>query len=325
MLNKKAIAAGVLVGIIAMLIIFIVLFRLDIMIANLITGGAEDQICFWSAGMSSLSKVGPKTVTDLYCNRNIVRVMMNSNDIPAANREKGVDFVYINKPIAPKLRENLDQWYGDEDTEADFDIKENKDRVLKYRLNEIMAKELKSCWGNLGRGTYNLFDQNLLPVEGPFKEGDSLPTKLLKSLQFWEIELMEVPKVCFICSTVIFENEVSSKFEGEVDLTPFLLNNPVKLATPEAISYYEFLEDDIKQSDFFRPKYTYTTDKIQAIVFLRMNLGSYLEQRGSKLATLKLSEIVSDRDYRADGKILEIDVPLLIPFDEVSDNCDKFA
>ena len=53
MQDKKAIAPSVLVVLIAMVVVFIILFRIDMLIVNIITGGSEDQICFWSASLSS--------------------------------------------------------------------------------------------------------------------------------------------------------------------------------------------------------------------------------------------------------------------------------
>ena len=188
-----------------------------------------------------------------------------------------------------------------------------------------MAKELKSCWGKLGRGTFDLFDQDLSPVGYELKEADSLKMRLLKSLQLWNIELKKTPKACKTCSLIIFHDNVKNKFKGEeIDLEPFLKNNPAKTLTREAISYYEFLEDDIKQTDFFRPAYKYTTDKMQAAVFLRINLHSYIGEIFGDLTSLKITDIVSDRDYK-EGRILAVDIPLLIPFDELNDNCDKPA
>jgi len=320
MLNKKAIAPGVLVGIIAMLIVFIVLFRLDILIANMIKGGAEDQLCFWSAGISSFSKVGPKTISDLYCPRRIVHVMIDSNDIPIRERSKDVEYVYINKQITKDLREKLDIWY--EGTE-DF---QDKNTILRYRLNEVIAKELKKCWGNLGSGTYDLFDQDLKLFgyeEGTIKEDGSI----LNYLKLWNIERRKSPKICHICSTILFHEDVKSEFEGEeIDLEPFLKKNPVKLKIPEAISYYEFLEDDIiTQGDLFRPGYIYTTDKTLSVVFLRMNMHSYIGEIFGDILSLRPSEIVSDRDYKEKDRILAIDAPLLMPFDEVNVNCDRYG
>lgn len=326
MLNKKAFAPRFWIGIIVMTVVFIVLLKSTPLIARTIIGGAEDQICAWSAGISSAGKIGPKTISDLYCEGRIVHVMLDSDDIPLRERVKGVEYVYINKAISDDLRRKLATWYGE--AETNFDIKNNEDRVLKYRLNEIMAKELKKCWGNLGSGTYDLFDQDLSPIgyeKGTFKKSDTLNTKLLKSLQLWRVELKKVPKVCKICSTIIFHSNVKSKFGGEeIDLKPFLLKNPVKRRIPETVSYYEFLEDDIKQTDFFRPEYRYTTDTTQAVAFLRMNMHSYIREIFGDLASLDLSQIVSDSDYK-EGRILAVDVPLLIPFDEVNDNCDKHA
>lgn len=328
MLNKKAIAAGVLVGIIAMLVVFVVLFRLNTIIAGIVSGGAEDQICFLSAGISSFSRAGPKTLMDLQCPKRMVYVMMNSNDIPAADRQKDVEYVYIDKPIARKLRKNLAQWYQKDEPGITADDFKKEERVLKYRLNEVMAKELKKCWGNLGRGTYDLFDQDLLPV-GTTRPDSGFITKIL------HLELTDAPKICHICAEIRFQEDVSNKFEEEIDLNQFLKNNPVKLATPEALSYYEFLEDDIKQSNLFGPdgpEYTYTTNQKQSIVFLRMNVNSYIEEVFAGvfegILHLDLKQIVSDNDYKEDKdgdiRILAIDLPLIIPSDEISDNCDKF-
>lgn len=320
MMKKKGIAPGVLVGIIVMVVVFVILLRLDMIIVNILTGGAEDQICFLSASLSSFTKAGPKTVTDLQCPRRLVNVMMNSNDVPAQTRIQGTDYVYINKPIARNQRNNLAEWYNE--SESNFDIKESKDRVLKYRLNEIMAKELKKCWGNLGRGTYNLFEQDLPPVNygGNIKDGDSI----LSYFKLWNLGLRKAPKICHICSTIIFHDNVKSKFREEIDLTPFLTNNPVNLATREAPSYYEFLKDDIEQSDLFGVEYRYTTGQTMAVVFMRMNILSYAEEIFRDLASLSSEQIFSDRDYK-EGRILAVDFPLLIPFEEVSNNCDRFA
>jgi len=325
MQDKKAIAPSVLVVLIAMVVVFIILFRIDMLIVNIITGGSEDQICFWSASLSSFSRVGPATIHDLHCQRRMVNVVMDPNDIPAqqaVNDEDKTVYEYINKQIAPALRKNLAKWYNEPETS--FDIKQNRDNVLKYRLNEIMARELKRCWGNLGRGTYDLFEQDLLPVG--YEEGAIKPDgSILSYINPLNLELRNSPKVCKICAVVDFSSEVRSKFTGkELDLMQFLTNNPVKTTTSKAISYREFLKDDIPQSDLLNPSYSYNIDSPQAVIFLRMNMHSYIREIFGDITTLSFSQIVSGRDYK-EGRILAVDMPLLIPFSAVSDNCDRFS
>jgi len=327
MLNKKAaIAPETLVKIAAALVLVVSLFVVTRLGAEVITTGVEDKLCFLSAGISSVTKVGPTNLNDLHCKRKTVKVMMNSKDAPKQSEQESVKYVYINKEISKDLRKRLAEWYNE--PQSNFDIKQNKERVLRYRLNEVMAKELKRCWGELGSGTLDLFSQDLLPANygGAFKEGGSIANYL----KLWNLKLREAPKICHICSMIIFHEDVQIFFKGDTmdldsDKGSFLRNNPVKLATREAPSYYEYLQDDANEDDIFGIEYKYSTDEKMAVIFLRMNLRSYVGEQWARFSITELSEIFSDRDYKEDGTVLAVDMPLLIPFDEVSANCDKYA
>lgn len=325
MLNKKSLSTSVevLIATVSMLVLGAILIWFDTTAAEVMVGGAEDKLCFLDVAATHLSKVGPISLSDLrLCPIKWIYVMMDPKDVPFNERKKGVEYVYINKPISKKLKEDLTKWYGE-----DF---ESKDQVLLYRLNEIMANELKRCWGNLGRGNYDLFSEDFINIEykeGTFKSTDGLFKNIGKSLQVWDLRLEDNPKVCKRCSIISFHDTVQKHFKGEeIDLKPFLKNNPVTLKTPESISYYQFLDDNIKlKSDYLRPNYIYTvTEKEQAVVFLRANLKSYAGKIMSKTGTGDLREIFSDEDYTEDGTILAMDFPLLIPHEEVSISCDDW-
>ena len=211
-MKKRGLLSNLMVSVIIGLVIFTVLIFLTRLLIVKLSTPIEDQTCAQSALFSSLSKkvyVGSPFV-DLNCPQHFVTVVMTQSDADSEEKErKGTkeEILYIDKPLPNALAENVAKWYNVPEGQA-----KQRDFYLEYRLNEVMAKEMKSCWSRLGGGKLDLFTDwfsGITYKDGVWTGQEGIISKTGKILNpFNKAEYFEAPRVCVICGRVKFSEDV---------------------------------------------------------------------------------------------------------------------
>lgn len=156
-----------------------------------------------------------------------------------------------------------------------------------YRLNQIVANEMKTCWENMGQGKLNLFsswfeyfadnsDEEWLRRMIPTRQG--------------------APTICVICSRIDIDDDLYNSLESNIpenvdidnyqnhpnSLVNWLTNNPVPKTS---MSYYEYLQDDMNEDvfGFENRNFEYTKEPF-AVIFSRTNVHA-LDQLNPSLFT----------------------------------------
>ncbi|MBI2138814.1 hypothetical protein HYU13_04445, partial [Candidatus Woesearchaeota archaeon] len=120
--------------------------------------------------------------------------------------------------------------------------------VLRYRLDEAVARAMKKCWGRNGEGA--------LPLGEQWRDG------------YFNNPFTPI-FYCDLCEVIKFQPDVKSYFAGQkLVMNEFLQRNPVDRTTYK--SYWEYLKDDSSPSDFFRT-WHYSVDEDLAIIYVRAN------------------------------------------------------
>src|SRR3989344_1065647 len=158
MKRKGTVAYTLVVMLIAIVTITVVL-RLDTTVLAWLRGGAEDQRCVTSTLVSSLTSTGGHEVYSIDCPPKYVTIVMKKGDVKG-EEVKGEYYEDIDKTV-PKYRvKSLKKWYDSSRYGWIDDLSKGTGAsYLEYNMDEIFAKEMKSCWNKLGRGELNLFDQ----------------------------------------------------------------------------------------------------------------------------------------------------------------------
>lgn len=316
MKNKKGLMASTLVVVIIMLVVFVILLKLDLHILALLRAVSEGGVCAWSAVFSSFGNVGGVETFKIVCPQRYVSLVMTQKEAEDKQKETKIEeYFAIDKPIPNSLRKKLDKWYK---TGYDFT---DKTIYREYRMNEVMAKEMKNCWSKLGRGELNLFSSWFKKIPFGYVDDENELRSRLRYFQFWDIKPKASQKACIICSRIRFSEEVKNEFGDKTITTSgeWMRNHPVNVLSPKPLSYYEFLLDETIPSDFFardadKERLYYTTNKDQAIVFMRINIHALIET-GSDI--LDIFPGFGEEDH-----IQAIDAVFITPYDEVEDRCD---
>jgi len=318
MQNKKGLMVATLVVIIVMMVVFFVLLNLILDVLVLLRATGEGGMCAWSAVFSSFGKktTGIETFK-INCPQRYVTIFMTKTEEAEVVKEKNKkeNYFVIDNPIPSSLRKKLAEWYPG----VNF---EDKDVYREYRMNEVMAKEMKSCWSKLGRGELDLFSNWFRAIPLEYVDDENELNNMLRYFQFWDIKPAASQKACVICSRVRFSSQIKNQYMTEItSLGEWMRNHPVSVVSPKPLSYYEFLLDETIPSDFFAKssderRFYYTTDKDQAIVFMRVNIHAIVEGVSD---ILDIFPGFSEEDHQA------IDAVFITPYDEVIDKCDAIV
>lgn len=318
--KKKAMLASTLVMLIIVLVIFVVLLRLDVAILSLFKTGADRSTCTWTAVMNSLTKTGGRENIAVVCPQKYVTIADTKRDLKDKKIKDEMER-YLDIPLTKKEMENAVKWYNAYEEQIGSDKRYSSLRWKPedswgekgegfhriYRLNEVLAKELKICWSQLGRGELDLFGQWFNIVA---KEHDK--SWFIAFFTPWEsVEL--TANACIICSRVRFvisDKEVKEKLSQQAKedtLADWLKKNPVMdFKSDRPLSYYEFLLDEGIESDFFRP----------AGDAVRFNIKNFDEEYA---VVFVRERVVWPAEFAG---IQALDSVLLIPYNEVKDRCE---
>jgi len=146
-----------------------------------------------------------------------------------------------------------------------------------YRVNQIVAEEMRTCWENMGQGKLNLFSSWF-----EYFADNSNANWLQRMIP----ERQGAPTVCVICSRIQIDDDVfrsiSSLIPNDVtidnyndqsnkfSLVYWLTHNPIPR---NPISYYEYLLDDSNEDvfGFDNRNFEYTSEPF-AVIFSRTNI-----------------------------------------------------
>lgn len=235
-MNKKALESHLVIAII-ILVSFVLLLFLYKGLLNQLSATAQDQQCFTSALANAYTKLGGVEVTKLDCPTHYQAI-------------KGAE---LNPTHAQKKWDTVLEITERSGKRAAFTLPYNEQGFYEYALNEVVAKEMKSCWKRLGEGKLPLFDEWL-------KDNTKTGSKA----------------ICVICSRLEFDAEVRERV-GKTEitsLTEWLRNNPsqqYRVGEDTVLSMYEYIQDPDTYDANMQPEYKYAVDKPLAVVFSRTN------------------------------------------------------
>lgn len=320
----------VLTSIIIGLVVFTVLYFFTAEIISFVKTPIEDQACVQTAVFESLSKKAAlgEPVFHLECPQHFVTVVKDEGEAREYKKEhEGTEetMVTIDRPLPNALKENVGKWYASTNLNRDSVNLDTKSFYREYRLNELMAQEMKSCWSRMGRGKLDLFTDWFSVIQyknGAWTGKEGLPLKVFKILNPFNKEY-ESPKMCVICSRIRFSESVRNEFPKQPieSLTTFTLNNPTNVFEGrKPLSYYEFLLDEV-YSDLFGTqegnlKYTYDMNGDVAVVFFRSNLF-YLVHTYARIKDYLW--------YDEESELAPVDAIFLVPYDKVTEECTEIA
>ena len=317
MKGKKGLTAAILVIITVMLLSFVVLAKLDLHIISFAKAVAEGGVCAWSAVFASMGKVSGAETIKIVCPQRFVTITQSEAGKDRKSNFPDEEFLYINKKIPSSLRKKLANWY------PAYEEKEDKD-YMEYRMNEIMAKEIKHCWNKLGRGDLDLFSDWFSIVEyeeGTLKSDDGKLERFFKKVYPFNKDVSLTKKACIICSRVRFDDSVKAEFGADVDpeleittLPDWMKSHP--LSSYDPTSYYEFTLDESIISDFFaeeedKDRLYYKPGDDSAVVFMRINIHRLVEIASD------IADFIEEEDH-----LQAIDSVFIWPYAEVVDKCD---
>lgn len=265
------------------IVVALVLILFGSQLFSIMTGSSGKSACMASAIANSAANTATfgSDVIKLDCPTKFVRVQIESPPLVAPKDTKviSVSKSYGSGELATMRKVQYfdnDKYYSDEKLQH------------MYRVNEVVAKEMKECWDNMGNGKLNLFSAwfqywgtekaNEWKSRGGNKDQftewvkENIPHKL------------PAPTVCVICSRIEIDKKLYSEM-SDLMTTPSnsdYKNKPNSLIywlthTPiprTSVSYYEYLLDDVNK-DIYGPSernYQYT-EKPFAIVFARSNVN----------------------------------------------------
>jgi hypothetical protein len=305
--KKKGIMGYTLVILIVFVIVAFVMLRLQGVILTAFRGIGEDQTCVWSTIMHSYTRVFGVPQASFNCPTRLVDVGLKD--------DKEEDIIGIDKPISKKLREKLINW--------DYSSTYLENNHREYRLNEIMADEMRSCWNKLGRGEIDLFDEWFTGYKyedevWTGEEGIILTTA--KILNPFNKDYEGSPRVCVICSRINFQEEIQNIKPAEDDsLTKWTQRHPVNERSSKPIDYYQFLKDDVYSSDFWAengPKFKYTTKEPYAVLFVRVNVLYPVDVVASIAKKIKIY---------GDENFIPVNTVYLAPYSKLDEECDELV
>jgi len=270
MKNKKAVMAGTLVIVIAIALIFVLMIRFYSAILALMRGLGEGY--FWCllqkviAAYTEVPVVGI-TVWSAFCPPVINTITLD--------KEEG-NMINIDKPFSRTEIKNLEKGYPGEPIE-------DRDWMLKYRLDQTVSNGMKRCWGRNGIG--------------------ELPLGPKWNKEFWKSK--EYIFYCDLCAITKFDTNVQNKINEERKLNEFLKKNPVRPGSSESV--WEYLKDkDGIVSDL--KDIRYSTDSNLATVYVRGNRNNRNEMIRDVIDILP--------GYEEKDHPIPVDAVILIPYAE---------
>ncbi|MBW2992762.1 hypothetical protein KY345_06105 [Candidatus Woesearchaeota archaeon] len=284
---KKKAQMGKVVGIILIVVGALVLIPLTGIILNIMKESGEQAACITSAQLSSRTKVGGIETINLNCPMKLKTITMKNLDEQTAKAKKELEKIDLyNEGSEDKIR---------------LDVYSNRDlRTLReYVLNKEIAEEMRGCWEKLGEGQLNLFNAWY---------GNLLETP-------WEIILPKdtIPTTCVICARIKFDENIQENYPDVTSINEWLKINTVP---QKAITYYDFLIDEVHDQYLFTPEWSYTTKEPVGIVFARANPQGkgYFRNLLDTFGLIELGKAESG-----------VDVLHLIPYSKAGEYCDYLA
>lgn len=340
-MKKKALGYVLIPAIVALAVLAIV-FRLDLFILNMIKGWDENLACVFSASFQSMTNVVGITPTKLYCPRQHITIVLTKKDAEEMEeKNKEEKYFFIDDPIPKqKLEKYILKWYDEHwkslpDTSPDktkpidseYFTGKDKKGLYEYRMNEVIANAMKSCWTQLGRGELDLFSSFGNPIKyAPDTFKGNRFQDIIGAINPGNIELKLRRGRCVVCSRIIFDDRVQKIFnaEGEITSLPrWTQVHPLSIISKKPISYYEFLLDESIPKNFFQrsgdKRYYYSTNTPYIVVFERIGIIA-------PFGTLKKiwhfieSHTVGEKDKKEDETT--IDIITLMPYEELYNECD---
>ncbi len=366
--EKASVDYAILFVLIALIVLFLIL-RLDKLIFNIILAKDENMMCVISASFNSMINIGGFTPIKLHCPRHLVTVVLTKKEADSLNgKNSDEDYFHIDEPIPPQQLKNVNKWYGQHWTRAVkinpnleyiendyFTGEKNKKHLYEYRLNEIVANEMKSCWNQLGRGEANFLSEWDSPIDVKKEELISPDVKdigfgliaagvtaLAKKkiglastgvslgigyvLGNSELDIKASKSQCVVCSRINYDDKVKNTFPytqtNQVTSLPrWMQVHPVEIISKKPTSYYEFLIDESVPKDYFETgddeRYRYSTDKSYAVIYRRTSFA--LPVGFLNKAIIKGAKLIKldTKDYESVG----VDTVSLIPYERLYEEC----
>src|SRR3989338_3953730 len=165
MLNKKGVTEHAILYIVIGLIVLYVIIRLGYNTFSVIGSKSGGIGCSLSASFNSIVNIKGLTPAKLHCPRHLVTVVLTKKEADdLSKKKKDESYLYVDNPIPPEKLKDVTNWYDMHWKRASllnpdlepigrdyFTGTKNKPNLYEYRLNEIMADEMRSCWNQLGR------------------------------------------------------------------------------------------------------------------------------------------------------------------------------
>ena len=205
---------------------------------------------------------------------------------------------------------------------------------MEWKLNEMIAKEMKNCWDITGQGKADLFDQwwNLLECR---KEGNGervpctednfkgLTTKNIIE-EWWDKDVYwppnwdvtKPPTFCVLCSRIKFDETAQKNLPPKVDkMGAWLASNPIAKTGPGSkIPYAVYLQnDDFEGIWASEHSYSYSTTEPLAVLYARVNIFKLREW--AEIANVVVFGEEEDNIPES------VQVLKLIPYQEIPTEC----
>jgi hypothetical protein len=335
MISKKAATTSVIVVLILMLVGSSVLYGVTSQILNIFGADADEQICTLTTVFSAATKIQGvenlkidcplrlRTITSDEVRRATVDVVKSANQLigkDEVNREK---FDNLNKKF---LREvEGDTRYDKLSKGKGLDILlESTARTDPFTeelaLSSLVGDEMRKCWKKMGQGDLDLFSN--------WFSDETLWNQLLSLSGF-----KEKPAICVICSRVKFDKAI----RDDTDLNSGAIRSlqywaQTKKIKSKPVTYYEYLMDEAHDKELFNPKWIYSVNEPQAVVFARIpasqigEWGKHLDtvwQSGLNIAT-KLTLGYDTYKPKANEDAAK-DLLYLFPYEKVNQVCGHIA
>src|SRR3989338_5478682 len=138
--KKRGDIGGILVMLIIFVVVAIIVLRMQDAILAVLRSSGEDQTCVFSSVLNSATKVAGVETYNFKCPMKFINIGLKDS---TKNNVKGVE-----KPLSKDIIKKLAGWgYNSAYLSTQQGYRE-------YRANEIVAKELASCWNKMGKGEF---------------------------------------------------------------------------------------------------------------------------------------------------------------------------
>jgi hypothetical protein len=354
--------------IVALIVLGVIMLIFTKQVLVILSSLNKDFPCAFTTSFQSMTKSASIigiTPIKLHCPREDITIVLTESDAKNLKKKnKNEGYYSIDKRLPKKEFEKIRLRYNEhsrllpsEHTNKNvlintdtFEGEEGKKALYEYRMNELIANEMKSCWNKLGRGELDLFSDFELK-ENPFEKkpknigaiavGAGTAAVIgtgpvgialvgVGATLLANTDLHPTLSRCVVCDRIIFQEKVNKEFDKpKIESLPLWTQvHPTKFQREEdesPISYYEFLLDDSTPKGFFESsndaRYYYSTDKAYAIVFQRINFNGPLGIL--KKSFNKVKEITDKEKQPTGNGEAGFSMIYLLPYEKLYEQCKE--